>query len=143
MEALYTPEILRWAMQLPESRTLEEAAFTVTKTSRVCGSSLTMSVCLSQGKITDFAVESKACALGQASAAMVLSNLDVLDKNSLAAVARDFEAMLESGTTEFETPWKELSILAPVRDHPGRFGSVRLPFQVLAEIFDLAENHAA
>ncbi len=105
------------------------------KTSRVCGSRLTADAVIQKGAITAFGQEVKACALGQAAAAIVGEHVVGLTENELSGVADQFRTMIKTGETKFPEKWSKLALLAPVKDHPGRQGSVMLSFQVLEQIF--------
>jgi NifU-like protein involved in Fe-S cluster formation len=92
---------------------------------------------LEDGVIVDFAQEVKACALGQATAAIVGQHVVGLDAGEFKAVKKQFTAMVAGENIDFPDKWHELSILSPVKDHPGRKGSVMLPFECLTDIFSL------
>lgn len=108
---------------------------TVTKTSRVCGSRISVDAKLSRGVIASFGQEVKACALGQASAAIVGQNVVGLTEGELLDVAERFRHMVKTGEADFPKKWSDLALLAPVTDHPGRHGSVMLPFECLEGVF--------
>ena len=88
-----------------------------------------------EGRISAFGQEVKACALGQASAAIVGQNVLGLTEAELGDIAKRFRHMVKTGEAEFPEKWKELALLAPVKDHPGRHGSVMLPFDMLSALF--------
>lgn len=135
MSELYNTEILRLTTQIPHLGRLEAPDVTAVKTSRVCGSRLSADACVQNGVITAFGQEVKACALGQASAALVGEQVIGLTEKELLVVAKKFRAMVKTGTADFPDKWHKLALLAPVKDHPGRHGSVMLPFDVLEQIF--------
>jgi NifU-like protein involved in Fe-S cluster formation len=135
MTELYTTEILRWATRIPHSSRLESPGVSVTKTSRVCGSRLSLDVCFAEGKIVDFGQEVKACALGQAAAAIVGKNIIGLTKAEFVEIEQRFRQMVKTGEADFTGKWSDLSLLSPVYDHPGRHGSVLLPFDCLNAVF--------
>jgi len=135
MTELYNKDILRWATRIPHQDKLGEDAIVVTKTSRVCGSRINAQAVVVDGVIAAFGQEVKACALGQASAAIVGQHVIGLKADELAEIAVKFRHMVKTGEADFPEKWSDLSLLAPVHDHPGRHGSVMLPFGVLEAVF--------
>lgn len=135
MSELYNTEILRLTTRIPHTARLEVPDVTAMKTSRICGSRITADASLQNGVITAFGQEVKACALGQASAAIVGEQVIGLGEAELADIAARFRNMIKTGEADFPEKWSKLGLLAAVKDHPGRQGSVMLPFEVLEQIF--------
>lgn len=135
MTELYSTDILRWTTRIPHTERLEGADVSVVKTSRICGSRISADAMFTDGRISAFGQEVKACALGQASAAIVGQNVLGLDKHELSDIATRFRHMVKTGEANFPEKWQDLALLAPVKDHPGRHGSVMLPFEVLEGVF--------
>ncbi|MEX0299244.1 MAG: iron-sulfur cluster assembly scaffold protein [Kordiimonas sp.] len=135
MTELYSTEILRWTTRIPHTERLEVADATVVKTSRICGSRITADAMFTEGRISAFGQEVKACALGQATAAIVGQNVLGLNEAELSDIAERFRHMVKTGEADFPEKWKELALLSPVKDHPGRHGSVMLPFDMLEALF--------
>ena len=63
-----------------------------------------------------------------------------LSEEEFADVAARFRQMVKTGEANFPDKWADLALLAPVQDHPGRHGSVMLPFEVLEGIFAASEK---
>ncbi len=135
MTELYSTDILRWTTRIPHTQRLLNADVTVVKTSRICGSRITADAKFTDGRISAFGQEVKACALGQASAAIIGQNVLGLAPDELADVAARFRHMVKTGEADFPEKWSDLKLLAPVHDHPGRHGSVMLPFECLEAVF--------
>lgn len=135
MSELYNTEILRLTTQIPHSVRLNDADVSVMKTSRICGSRITADAVLQNGVITGFGQEVKACALGQAAAAIVGKQVIGLSEDELTDIATRFRQMVKTGEVDYPEKWQQLSLLAAVKDHPGRHGSVMLPFEVLEQMF--------
>lgn len=142
MTELYNTDILRWTTKIPHLARLQVADATVTKTSRICGSRISVDARLSGGAITEYGQEVKACALGQASAAIVGQHVIGLTAEELDDVAARFRHMVKTGEADFPEKWADLALLAPVWEHPGRHGSVMLPFECLEGVFASAETAA-
>ena len=134
MADLYTIDILRLSAGLAEAVRLENPTHTVTKKSRICGSSIVVDVVIEAGEITQYGQGVKACALGQASAAIVQKYAVGLDAEALERVAAAFEAMINGNAFDKAALWPELRHLEVVKDNPSRKGSVMLPFDALREV---------
>ena len=135
MTELYNRDILRLTATLSHTERLENPHATITKTSRICGSKIIIDVMLEDGVITHYGQEVKACALGQASAAIVAEHAIGLNKDSFLPIAGAFETMINDGTALPEGAWEKLVLLESVKDHPSRKGSVMLPFEALRDVF--------
>ncbi|MGE0046080.1 MAG: iron-sulfur cluster assembly scaffold protein, partial [Hyphomonadaceae bacterium] len=71
MDDLYHPRVLELAAEIPHAGRLADPDGSAMKVSRVCGSVVTVDLKLKNGVVTEFAVEPKACALGQAAAGVL------------------------------------------------------------------------
>lgn len=140
MTELYNTDILRWTTKIPHTERLEGECLHVTKTSRICGSRINADARIEGGVIAEFGQEVKACALGQASAAIVGQHVIGLSEEEFTEIAEQFRHMVKTGEANFPEKWVDLGLLAPVKDHPGRHGSVMLPFEVLEGVFMVAEQ---
>lgn len=140
MSELYNKDILRWTTRIPHHERLEAPDISVVKTSRICGSQLTMDACFDGLKIASFGQQVKACALGQASAAIVGQHVIGLTLDELTDIGERFRNMVATGVADFPEKWADLALLAPVHEHPGRRGSVMLPFECLEAVFKAAAD---
>ena len=131
--ALYNSTILRLAAGIPHHSRLENADASVERRSPVCGSRVTVDVSLDrEGRVASIGQEVRACALGQASAALMGAHAIGLDAGELAA-ARDALAAWLAGTRDDPGEWPGLDIFAPARAHSARHASIRLAFEAVAE----------
>ncbi|PWJ20417.1 iron-sulfur cluster assembly scaffold protein [Jannaschia seohaensis] len=123
---LYSGRILELAADMPATEPLEAPQATVRKRSPLCGSTVTVSLNMAEGRITDYAQDVKACALGQASASV---SGRVMIGRSLDEVrtARDqLRAMLRDGGPVPDAPFDGLEVLTPARDYRNRHASILL-----------------
>ena len=94
------------------------------------------------GRVSRFGQEVRACALGQASAALLGEN--VLGKSTAELIAaRDALAAFLKGDADTPGDWPGLELFAPARPHKGRHGSIRLAFEAAAEAALQAAAHHA
>ncbi|MEE8296053.1 MAG: iron-sulfur cluster assembly scaffold protein [Sphingomonadales bacterium] len=134
METLYTREILRLALGLEGSR-LDKPDVSVTKHSRVCGSTITIDVNLKAGRVSNFGAEVKACALGQASTAIVEKQVFGKTWADLNPVYQELQNLLAGKTEDFPAEWKELEVFVSAQQHKARHSAILLPFKALEEAF--------
>lgn len=138
-EALYNTGILRLAADIPHATRLDGAQASVVKVSPVCGSRVTVDIDVDPaGRVSRFGQEVRACALGQASASIMGSQVLGRTPAELAA-ARDHLAAFLKGEAATPGDWPGLELLVPARPHKMRHGSILLAFEATAE----AAAHAA
>jgi NifU-like protein involved in Fe-S cluster formation len=130
---LYNNQILKLATSTANFKRLLEPHASVEKRSPVCGSRVTVDVRLDAlGQIDALGLEVRACALGQASAALMAASahgrsIDELD------YARDALAGFLADTREDPGAWPGLEIFAPAVPHRARHASILLAFEAVAE----------
>ncbi len=135
---LYNNDILRLATSIPHHRRLVEPQASVEKRSPVCGSRVTADVRMADGRVADMGLEVRACALGQASAALMAAQAIGMSAEELAD-ARDKLTAYLSGQSEDLDFWPGLAVLAPARGYPARHASIRLGFEAIAEAARMAD----
>jgi len=129
---LYSERILDAAAAIPPARRLSKPDASATKTSRVCGSQVSVDIVLKNGAVADFGLEAKACALGQASASIVARNMVGASAAELYELRDAMRAMLkEGGDPPHGMRWGELAALASIRDYPQRHASTLLVFEAV------------
>lgn len=129
--ALYNRDILRLASSLVAGDHLEKPDGTAESRSPICGSRIQVDVTIDTlGKISDLAVRANACALGQASAAILRSRAVGLERKEITHV-RNGVANALSGLSNMPDIWPELSVLSPAKDYPSRHAAILLPYDAL------------
>ena len=141
--ALYNRDILRLAASIPHLGRLAAAQASVEKSSPVCGSRVVVDLNLdAQGRVAELGQEVRACALGQASAALMGAQAIGRSGDELAA-ARDALAGYLSGAREDPGDWPGLDVFAEARRFTARHASILLVFDAAAEAAALAGAPAA
>ncbi|TMJ18942.1 MAG: iron-sulfur cluster assembly scaffold protein [Alphaproteobacteria bacterium] len=136
--ALYTRDILRLASAIPHLGRLERPRASAEKNSPVCGSQVIVDVTADgEGRIAAIGQEVKACALGQASAALMGANAIGRTAAELEA-ARDALAAWLAGARDHPGDWPGLEALAPARGYPARHAAILLAFAAAAEAAAIA-----
>ena len=131
--ALYSRDILRLAASIPHAGRLDHPQATAEKSSPVCGSRVAVDVALDEkGRVAELGQEVKACALGQASAALMGAHA-VGRTGAELAEARDSLADYLAGRSERPGNWPGLEIFAEARRVPARHASILLAFDAAAE----------
>lgn len=130
--ALYNAEILRLAASIPHHQRLTSAQATAEKRSPICGSRVTVDVSLDgEGRVSEFGLLVRACALGQASSSLLASAILGRTPAELA-VARDALTAWLAG--EGTAPdWPGLGVFEPALGYTARHPSIRLAFEAAAE----------
>jgi len=135
---LYNTEILRLAATIPHQARLDAPQGSAEKRSPICGSRVTVDVALdAEGRVAAIGQEVRACALGQASAALMGAAAIGKTVAELAA-ARDALTDYLAGSRDDPGDWPGLEIFAPARSKPARHPSIRLAFEAVAEAAEQA-----
>lgn len=141
--ALYNSTILRLATSIPHQERLADAQASVERRSPICGSRVTVDVRLGlDGRVEALGQEVRACALGQASAALMGGHAIGRSLAELAE-ARDALSDFLAGKRDDPGDWPGLEIFAPARPHSARHASIRLAFEAVAEAASQAERIAS
>ncbi|MCB2066480.1 MAG: iron-sulfur cluster assembly scaffold protein [Erythrobacter sp.] len=127
-ERLYTPQLLAAAMELASYPPIETAPFSGSARSPACGSTLAMDLMLhANGRIERLGMTVRACAVGQAAAAVFARHAAGLTQADIRAAHDSLSAWLDG---EGPAPdWPDLGLIAPARDFRGRHGAMLLPWK--------------
>lgn len=133
IDDLYSGQILTLAANMPRSGRLAAPDGSAEKVAKLCGSRVIVDVAMDGDRVVDFAQEVKACALGQAAAAILGANV-VGSRVSEIKMAREaFRAMLKTGGPAPTGRFSDLAMLEPVKDYPPRHASTLLAFEATVE----------
>ena len=138
IDDLYSARILKLAANMPRAGRLEAPDGSAEKVARLCGSRIIVDVTLADGRVADFAQEVKACALGQAAAAVLGENVLGATPAEIEMARDQFRAMLKDGGLPPTGRFSDLSMLEPVKDYPPRHASTLLGFEAAVEACRLA-----
>jgi NifU-like protein involved in Fe-S cluster formation len=133
IDDLYSTKILTLAANLPRAGRLAAPEASVEKIAKLCGSRVVVDVVMDGTRVADFAQEVKACALGQAAAAVLGASVVGADVSEIEMARDAFRAMLKQGAEAPEGRFSDLFMLAPVKDYPARHASAMLAFEAAAE----------
>ncbi len=139
---LYSGRILALAADIPHLGRLTDPDGSARKRSPLCGSTVTVDLCVTDGRITRFAQEVKACALGQASAAVLGSAAVGLTENDLELAHKALTAMLTENGPAPAAPFDGFEALIPARDYKNRHASILLALEATREAMAEARRKA-
>ncbi|QEW20623.1 SUF system FeS assembly protein, NifU family [Marinibacterium anthonyi] len=137
---LYSARILDLAADIPHLGRLDTPDASVKKRSPLCGSTVTVDLNVENGCITDFAQDVKACALGQAAAAVVGGAAIGCTRQQIETARDQLKAMLKSNGPAPDAPFQGLDVLLPARDYKNRHASILLSLEATAEAMEQAEQ---
>ena len=126
-EKLYTPALLAAAVELAAWPPMPDAALQGHARAPACGSTIAMDIdCDDDGRIARIGMLVRACAVGQASAAIFGRHAPGLGRDDIAKAAQDMQSWLTDGGPLPD--WPGLDLIEPAREFPGRHGAIMLPW---------------
>ncbi|MEM6727276.1 MAG: iron-sulfur cluster assembly scaffold protein [Pseudomonadota bacterium] len=139
--SLYSAKLLALAADIPHLGRLDAPQGRHRARSPQCGSAVTVDVSLEKGQIARFAQDVKACALGQASAALV--GREILGKTREdVQKARDELAVMLCGGATPSAPFQELEVLRAAAPFKNRHASILLCLDATLGAFEDATASA-
>ncbi len=135
---LYSKRILALAADIPHTGRLDAPQGSCKKRSPLCGSTVTVDVVVEDGRVSAFAQNVKACALGQASAAILGRNVIGQDRETLARTRDMIVAILKEDGPTPPAPFDALEVLRPAQEFKNRHPSILLAWDAVIEAMDEA-----
>lgn len=127
-DRLYTPDLLALTLRLADYPWAEDLPLSGESRSRSCGSTLAMGLLLDgQGRIDGIGLRARACAVGQASAAIFAAAAKGKTFEDIEASARAMEDWLAGNG--YLPDWPGIGAIEAARSFPGRHGAMMLPWQ--------------
>ena len=108
------------------------------KRSPLCGSTVTVDVRMTDGRISDYAQDVKACALGQSSASVLGAQAIGRTRQQIQSGRDQLHAMLKQNGSAPEAPFEELEALLPAKDYKNRHASILLAWDATLAAIDQA-----
>lgn len=140
---LYSGRILALAADIPHLGRLDNPDGSARKRSPLCGSTVTVDLRVTDGRITAFAQDVKACALGQASASVLGSVVIGLTEADLGRAHLALTAMLTDAGPVPAAPFDGYEVLIPARDYKNRHASIVLALEAARDAMAEARHKAA
>lgn len=139
LDDIYNSKILEFAGNIPHLGHLENPQAQAKAHSRLCGSTVSVEVCVKGEQIVSFAQDVKACALGQASASILGKNVIGASPPEIREAYAQLYAMLKENGPPPTGRFADLAFLEPVRDYKARHASTMLAFEALVKALDDVE----
>lgn len=127
-ERLYSPELLALTLELAQWPAMENLPLHGEARAPTCGSTLALDVALDDsGRIETLGLRVRACAVGQAAAALFARQAKGCDMIGLQGMHDRIEGWLDGEAPLPE--WPGLSMLEPARHYSARHGAIMLPWK--------------
>ena len=133
LDEIYNKRVLELAADIPRLGRLPAADASAKAHSRLCGSTVIVDLCVRDGRVSDFAHDVRACALGQASSSLMARHVIGATPEELVALRESMLAMLKQNGAPPSGKWAEFAVLAPVRDFKARHASTMLTFDAVVD----------
>ncbi|MEP3054031.1 iron-sulfur cluster assembly scaffold protein [Ascidiaceihabitans sp.] len=133
---LYSGRILALATDIPHHTRLEGPQATVKKRAPLCGSTVTVDLDIQDGRIVAFGQDVKACALGQAAAAVTGAAVIGRTLPEMQTARDQMRTMLKSNGPVPAAPFEGFEVLEPARDYKNRHASILLSLDATVEAFE-------
>jgi NifU-like protein involved in Fe-S cluster formation len=133
MDDIYNNKILEFAGNIPLTGTLDDADAFAQAHSKLCGSKVKVWLKTEDGRVTAFAHDVKACALGQASSSIMARHVVGATAEELRQARLDMLAMLKEGGEGPAGRFEDMRYLKPVRDYKARHASTMLTFDAVVD----------
>ena len=139
---LYSDRILALAADIPLTDPLPAPQATVRKRAPLCGSTVTVAITLAGDRVTGYAQDVRACALGQAAAAVTGRAIIGATEAQVIRARDQLRAMLTEGGPVPDAPFDGLEVLLPARDFRNRHASILLALDAAVEAIAAARASA-
>ena len=142
---LYSGRILALAADIPHHARLSAPDATLRKRAPLCGSTVTVDLCVTEGRVSAFGQDVKACALGQAAAAVLGGAVIGRSLAELTAARDSLRLMLAGEGPAPAAPFDGFEVLSPARAYKNRHASILLALEATVEAMETAttaQTHA-
>lgn len=139
---LYSARILELATDIPHAHRLDAPDASVKRRSPLCGSTVTVDVKVADGRLTALGQEVKACALGQAAAAVAGNAAPGLSLDQIEKGRDQLRAMLKEDGPVPDAPFDGFEVLIPAKNYKNRHASILLSMEAMVEAMQKAMTPA-
>jgi NifU-like protein involved in Fe-S cluster formation len=144
LDEVYNRRVLELAADIPRLARLARPDASAKAHSRLCGSTVTVDLCVRDGKVSDFGHDVRACALGQASSSLMARHIIGATPAELIDLRQQMLAMLKNGGPPPNGKWAEFAALEPVKNFRARHASTMLTFDAVVDALgQIAEKRAS
>ena len=133
LDSIYNRRILELAGDIPRLGRLAAPDATAKAHSKLCGSTVVVDLSLRDGRVSDFAHDVRACALGQASSSLMARHVIGATPAELIDLRDAMRRMLKENGPPPAGKWSDFAALEPARDYKARHASTLLTFEAVAD----------
>ena len=142
IDDIYNAKILEFAGNLTRLGRLDGPDASAKAHSKLCGSTVVVDLKMSDGRVSDFAHDVKACALGQASSSIMARTVVGSTPAELRELRETMRRMLKENGPAPTGRFEDFRYLEPVRDYKARHASTMLTFDAVVDCLDQIEAKA-
>lgn len=139
IDDVYNAKILGFAGNIGRIGRLDQPDASATAHSKLCGSTVTVDLRMDGDRVADFGHVVKACALGQASSAIMAEHVVGATAAEMREVRETMRRMLKENGAPPEGRFADLKYLEPVRDYKARHASTMLTFDAVVDAIGQVE----
>ena len=143
LDNIYNRRILELAGDIPRLGRLASPDATARAHSKLCGSTVIVDLSVKDGRVSDYAHDVKACALGQASSSLMARHIIGATPAELIALRDVMRRMLKENGPPPAGKWADFAALEPVRDYKARHASTMLTFEAVVDALAQIEAKGA
>ena len=140
MDDIYNSRILEFAGNIPRIGRLDDADAEASAHSKLCGSKVKIWLKMEDDRVTDFAHDVKACALGQASSSVMARHVVGATAGEVRRAREDMLAMLKADGEGPTGRFEDMRFLKPVKDYKARHASTMLTFDAVVDAIGQIET---
>jgi NifU-like protein involved in Fe-S cluster formation len=133
MDDIYNTKILEFAGNIQRIGSLADADAVAQAHSKLCGSKVKVWLKMEGDRVTDFAHDVKACALGQASSSIMARHVVGASADELRQARQEMLGMLKEHGDGPSGRFEDMRYLLPVRDYKARHASTMLTFDAVVD----------
>ena len=130
-DPLYRKELLRLAADAHGAGRLQAPDATGEAFNPTCGDRVTVDLVLAENLITEFAHDTKACVLAQASASILGRSFKGADRAAVEALQEQIQGMLEERLAPPRPPFDAYAVFAGAVEYKSRHLCILLPIEAV------------
>ena len=137
---LYSGKLLALATDIPLAGRLDNPQISIRERAPLCGSTVTVDMDVAEGRVVRFAQDVKACALGQAAAAVLGRHVIGRTEAELIRARDELAEFLKHDGPVPAAPFAAFEALRPARDFRNRHASILLAVTATCRGFEALAN---
>lgn len=139
LDSVYNSKIIEYAGNIEKLGELENPDAKTRVHSKLCGSTVDVSLKMDENIVSDFAHSVKACALGQAASSIMARVVVGSTADELRELRNTMYKMLKEDGPAPTGKFEEFKFLEPVKDYKARHASALLTFDAVVNCIDEIE----